>query len=91
MKNTSNFYSNKTLILLMVFCLVSLRLSAQTDKKAVAEMEESMAQYEKNQQVAIEKFVKKGIPRVIEGKDGSYSELAGENAIGQPLYLTTTM
>ena len=90
MKNIRNFYKDNKKIVFAIVCACQFGLAAaQSNKSTNKSIEESAFAFEKQQQLAVERFVKKGYKRVIESKNGDYSELVGESALGRPLYLLT--
>lgn len=89
-----NFYEHKYLFYLVCFlCLASWNSYGQTDslsmlknKSSKIVLEKSVEDYNKKQENAISKFLKQGFKKIIETKEGEYSELIGENALGKPQY-----
>jgi serine protease AprX len=90
MSNRSNFYkNNKKVVFVMIFgCIVGYS-SAQTQRIANQKLQESSSIYERKQIGATERFMRQGYQRFIVSKNGDYSELVGQNAVGKPLYLLT--
>ena len=82
MKNLSSFYSVKHFVLFL-FCGFCFQSIAQNSDK----FKLYLAEYEKKQSLAVAKFLKQGVPQFIETKDGEFSELVGQNAVGKPMYL----
>jgi serine protease AprX len=97
MKKQCNFYKRNYSLLYIVFlCLTTLFTYGQTDslsvlkkEKSKKELENSLIEYNKRQENAVSRFLKQGYKKIIETKDGEYSELIGENALGKPLYFIT--
>ncbi|WP_284653274.1 S8/S53 family peptidase [Flavobacterium terrisoli] len=89
MKSISNFSgTNQSPVLILFFCFISLFSVAQNDTSK-AKKERDLLEYEKKQQDAVARFVKLGYKRIIETPNGDYSELVGENEVGQPMYFLT--
>lgn len=96
MKIKCNFY-NKYLFYLSVFLSFATSdsygqtdtLSVQKNQVSKIVLEKRVYDYNKKQEIAIEKLVKQGYKKVVETKEGEYSELVGENAFGKPQYFTT--
>ena len=84
MKDISNLYSQKALVLFL-FCGFCFQSIAQNTSKFKSDLSE----YEKKQSSALSNFIKQGYPQFIETKNGDYSELVGQNAVGKPMYLLT--
>jgi serine protease AprX len=90
MKSICNFYkNNKKVVFTLIFGFIVSFSNAQTQKSANEKLQESALVYDKNQKGEVERFVKQGYKRIIESKNGEYSELVGTNAVGKPLYLLT--
>lgn len=84
MENISSFYSLKILVLFL-FCGFCFQSIAQNTSK----LKSDLVEYEKKQSTSIAKFIKQGFPKFITSKNGDYSELVGQNAVGKPMYLLT--
>jgi serine protease AprX len=97
MKKQCNFYKRDYSLLLVGFlCLTTLFTYGQTDSLSVEKtntskkaLEIAVLEYDKKQANAVSRFLKQGYKKTIETKEGEYSELIGENAIGKPQYFIT--
>lgn len=92
-----NFYNNKYSLYLTGFlCFATFNSYSQTDtlsnlknRDSKIVLEKRVNDYNKKQEIAIEKLLKQGYKKIVETKEGEYSELVGENNFGKPQYFIT--
>ena len=92
-----NFYNDKYSLYLAIFlCFATLSSYGQTDtlsslknRASKIVLEKRVNDYNKKQEIAIGKLLKQGYKKVIETREGEYSELVGANSFGKPQYFIT--
>lgn len=96
MKKQSNFYKKYSFLLAILlgltpFCSYGQADSLSTLKNATSKeaLERRVYDYNVKQEKAVARFLKQGVKKIIETKEGEYSELVGENPFGKPQYFVT--
>lgn len=97
MKKQCNFYKRNYFLLFTSFlCLMTMISYGQVDslgsiknQNSKEVLQRNLLDYNRRQESAISRFLKQGYKKIIETKEGEYSELIGENVLGKPQYFIT--